>query len=67
MTGMGKDGTEGLRRLKQARKVHAIAEHESTSIVYGMPKSIVEANLADEVVPLNQIHLVLERLTNRRR
>lgn len=67
MTGMGKDGTEGLKTLKRARKVYTIAEHESTCIVYGMPRSIVEANLADEVVPLEQIHLVLERLTNRRR
>lgn len=63
MTGMGRDGTEGLKKLKQARKIYAIAENESSCVVYGMPRSVIEANLIDEVAPLEQIHLVLERLT----
>ena len=51
MTGMGKDGLEGAREVR-ARGGRIIAEAESSCTVYGMPRAIVEAELADEVVPL---------------
>jgi len=54
MTGMGADGSEGAALLhRQGGKV--IAEHESTCVVYGMPRSVVEAGSADSVVPLPRI------------
>jgi two-component system chemotaxis response regulator CheB len=62
LTGMGKDGTEGLRKITRQRKVYAIAEDESTCVVYGMPRSVVEAQLIDEIAPLDHVHLVIERL-----
>ncbi len=55
MTGMGADGTEGIRNLKSRKKVHVIAQDQNSSTVYGMPKSIVGAGLSDLVVPLDQI------------
>lgn len=55
MTGMGADGTEGIKNLKTQKKVHVIAQDQETCTVYGMPKSIVTAGLADQVVPLEQI------------
>ncbi len=55
MTGMGADGTKGIVNLKNAKKVHVLAQEQSTCAVYGMPKSIVQAGLADEVVPLEQL------------
>lgn len=55
MTGMGADGTEGIRNLETKKKAHVIAQEQSTCTVYGMPKSIVGAGLADQVVPLEQI------------
>lgn len=56
MTGMGADGTKGIEHLKAAgRKVHVIAQEESTCAVYGMPKSLVNAGLADQILPLEQI------------
>ncbi len=55
MTGMGADGTEGIRHLKEKKKIHVIAQEESTCAVYGMPKSVVKAELADQIVPLEQI------------
>ncbi|WP_236838493.1 protein-glutamate methylesterase/protein-glutamine glutaminase [Caldalkalibacillus salinus] len=64
LTGMGKDGTEGLRKLKAEKKAYAIAEHESSCVVYGMPRAVVEADLADEVRPLQEIHDALNRLIN---
>jgi two-component system, chemotaxis family, protein-glutamate methylesterase/glutaminase len=54
MTGMGKDGLEGAREVR-ARGGRILAEAESSCTVYGMPRAIVEAQLADVVVPLGQL------------
>jgi two-component system chemotaxis response regulator CheB len=54
LTGMGDDGTEGLRAIKRYGG-HTIAEHESTCIVYGMPRSAIQAGVVDKVLPLNKI------------
>jgi two-component system chemotaxis response regulator CheB len=54
LTGMGSDGTEGARRIK-ATGGRIMAEHESTSVVYGMPASVVQAGLADQVTPLPEV------------
>ena len=55
MTGMGADGTQGIKNLKVRKKIHVIAQEESTCAVYGMPKSVVKAGVTDQVVPLEQI------------
>ena len=55
MTGMGADGTKGIMNLKEKKKLHVIAQDEETCAVYGMPRSVVNAGLADQVVPLDQI------------
>lgn len=55
MTGMGADGTEGIRNLKTKKKVHVIAQDQNSSTVYGMPKSIVTAGLSNQIVPLEQL------------
>ena len=54
LTGMGSDGTRGARLIKDAGG-EIIAQDESTCVVYGMPKSVVEAGYADHVVPLPDI------------
>lgn len=54
LTGMGNDGTEGLREIKR-HGGYTVAQDRSTSIVYGMPKSAVEASVVDRVVPLGRI------------
>lgn len=54
MTGMGNDGLKGMREIKSLEGF-AIAESEETCVVYGMPRSIVDAGLADRVVPLSEI------------
>jgi len=55
MTGMGSDGTEGIRRLSTGKSTYVIAQDEATSVVYGMPKAIADACLADAVVPLDKL------------
>lgn len=61
LTGMGEDGLDGARLIKEAGGC-VIAEHESTSIVYGMPGSVVKAGLADYVLPLPEIGAKLQKL-----
>jgi len=48
LTGMGSDGAEGMRVLKQ-KGGRAFAQSDATCVVYGMPKAIVDAGLADEI------------------
>ena len=55
MTGMGADGTEGIKYLKNKKKIHVISQDQESSTVYGMPRSVKNAGLSDQVVPLNQI------------
>lgn len=54
MTGMGCDGCEGMKRIKETGG-YSIAQDEGSCVVYGMPKAVVDAGLADEVRPLNKI------------
>ena len=54
MTGMGNDGTSGLKLIKEKQGIN-IAEDESTCVVFGMPKAAIQANSIDHIVPLNQI------------
>jgi two-component system chemotaxis response regulator CheB len=54
MTGMGEDGVEGLRTLKQ-RGGRVVAQDRATSVVYGMPGAAVEAGVVDQSLPLDQI------------
>ncbi len=55
MTGMGADGTQGIKNLKTKKKIHVIIQEASTCAVYGMPKSAVNAGLSNQIVPLEQI------------
>ncbi len=61
LTGMGNDGTEGARAIKAAGG-QVIAEDESSSVIYGMPRSVVEAGWADQVMPLSKIAHTIVRL-----
>jgi two-component system, chemotaxis family, protein-glutamate methylesterase/glutaminase len=54
MTGMGQDGLIGAREVKR-RGGRILVEAESTCTVYGMPRAVNEAKLADEVLPLHEL------------
>jgi two-component system chemotaxis response regulator CheB len=54
LTGMGRDGAEGLLTLRDAG-AHTIAQDEETCVVYGMPKSAVQLGAAREQLPLERI------------
>lgn len=62
MTGMGSDGRDGAAWIK-ARGGAVLTEAEETCVVYGMPRSVVEAGLSDEAVPLDRIPAaIMERV-----
>ena len=54
LTGMGADGLEGARDVRR-RGGRVLAEAESTCTVYGMPRAVVEADLAHAVLPLDEL------------
>lgn len=60
MTGMGKDGTEGIRELKNIGGV-CLAQDEDSCIVYGMPKSVVDSGMTDVVASLEEIPIIINK------
>lgn len=60
LTGMGRDGVRGCRAVARAGG-EVIAEDESSCVVYGMPRAVVEAGLADAVVPLHEVAAAVVR------
>lgn len=64
LTGMGNDGTKGLKPLKR-KGGHVILQDEKTSVVWGMPGTAFEAGLGDEILPLDKIADAAVRKINR--
>ena len=62
LTGMGADGTRGAAVLRE-KGAFVMAQDQATSVVWGMPGTLVEAGLADAVLPLSQIPVELHRRT----
>lgn len=60
LTGMGSDGCEGAKLLKQ-KGAEVWAQDQDSCTIYGMPKAVVSANLADHVLSLDDIGKVLQR------
>jgi two-component system chemotaxis response regulator CheB len=54
MTGMGADGAKGLAKLKE-KGIPIIAQDEESCVVFGMPKSTINLNVVDRIVPLDRI------------
>lgn len=54
LTGMGSDGAAGLRAIKE-QGGRTLAEHESTCVVYGMPRVAIESGVVDVVVPIDRM------------
>jgi two-component system, chemotaxis family, protein-glutamate methylesterase/glutaminase len=65
MTGMGKDGVEGLKCIK-SKGGYVIAQNEESCIVYGMPQAALEEGVVDSMVSPENISMALDRLTKLR-
>lgn len=61
LTGIGKDGLEGIRTIKK-KGGFTIAQDETSSTIFGMPKAVIDEGLADEVTSIDRI---AERIVER--
>lgn len=61
LTGMGRDGAEGLLALRRAGW-HTLAQDEASSVVYGMPKAAAEMGAANQILPIQEVAHVLAHL-----
>lgn len=55
MTGMGGDGSEGIKKLKIKNNAYIIAQEESSCVVFGMPRVAIQTGVVDAVVTLKDI------------
>ncbi|MBN1888696.1 MAG: chemotaxis response regulator protein-glutamate methylesterase [Thermoflexales bacterium] len=61
LTGMGSDGAEGCREIRQVGG-RTIAQDRHTSLIYGMPRVVAEQGLADQVLPLDGIAQAIAKI-----
>ncbi|QWV91736.1 chemotaxis-specific protein-glutamate methyltransferase CheB [Geomonas oryzisoli] len=61
LTGMGRDGAQGMLRIKEAGGT-TIVQDEPSCAVFGMPKAAITLDAADQVVPLDLIPAALDKL-----
>lgn len=61
LTGMGSDGLEGCRAIRQAGGC-TIVQDRASSLIYGMPRAVVDQGLADQVLPLDEIPAAIARV-----
>ena len=54
LTGMGQDGLDGAQVLS-AKGAPILAQDEASSVVWGMPRAVAQAGIADDILPLDQI------------
>lgn len=67
MTGMGEDGTAGVDRIRKRGNCISLAQNEATCVVYGMPRSVAEKGLVDEVIPLDGLAPRISELLSQRK
>lgn len=67
MTGMGSDGTEGVKKMVASGHTKVIAEKEESCVVFGMPKSVIKAGLAHEIRHVDDIaHAIISYMKKER-
>ncbi len=55
LTGMGSDGTEGIKEIRATKNTYCITQSADTCVVYGMPKAADLAGLSNESAPITEV------------
>jgi two-component system chemotaxis response regulator CheB len=63
LTGMGSDGAEGCRKIRQVGG-RTIAQDRTSSLIYGMPRVVAEQGLAEQVLPLEEIAQAIAKIVS---
>jgi two-component system chemotaxis response regulator CheB len=66
LTGMGTDGALGMKTIREAGGT-TLAEHQSSCVVYGMPRAAIEMGVVDRIVPLDEMAAAIVEETARRK
>ncbi|MDR3511499.1 MAG: chemotaxis response regulator protein-glutamate methylesterase [Caulobacteraceae bacterium] len=66
LTGMGRDGAEGLKAMRQAG-AHTVGQDEASSVVYGMPKAAFEIGAVERQAPIGEVGPILLSLCEKKR
>jgi two-component system chemotaxis response regulator CheB len=66
LTGMGRDGADGLLKMREAG-AHTVGEHESTAMIYGMPKAAFQIGATVQELPIQEIGPHIMALSSRQR
>jgi two-component system chemotaxis response regulator CheB len=61
LTGMGRDGLAGAQAIKAAGGT-ILAEAEDSCVVYGMPRALADASVADRLVPLGEMAAAIQQV-----
>jgi two-component system chemotaxis response regulator CheB len=61
LTGMGRDGATGSQQLQKSG-AQIIVQDEATSVVFGMPKAVIDAGVADKIYPLQKMSSVISQI-----
>ena len=64
LTGMGRDGRDGVADLKKSHNCFSIAQDQESSVVWAMPKAVYEAGLSDRLLPLDKIGGFITNVAN---
>lgn len=67
LTGMGSDGTLGLREMKKYCDCYCLTQSEKSCVVYGMPRSVVDAGLSDDAPDISGIAARILQISGRQR
>jgi len=65
LTGMGGDGSKGIRYIKEVNKGYIIAQDEESSTVFGMPHAAIKTGVVDEIIPIEKIADVIIKKVGR--
>jgi two-component system chemotaxis response regulator CheB len=63
LTGMGNDGANGCKYLKEKNKGIVVIQDEDSCVVFGMPKAIYDLEIYDDMAPLSEISGIINDLT----